>query len=63
VHLGRAPRTAKRALSIAMIPRLHERLGISAKMLVRPSRKSAAWAAITTGLGGPIKRANGGIWR
>jgi HTH-type transcriptional regulator/antitoxin HigA len=32
----------KRALSIAMIRRLHERLGISADVLIRPSRKSAA---------------------
>jgi len=29
-------------LSIAMIRRLHERLGISADVLIRPSRKSAA---------------------
>src|ERR1700720_417905 len=33
----------KRGLSIAMIRRLHERLGISADVLIRPSRKSAAW--------------------
>jgi len=32
----------KRGLSIAMIRRLHERLGISAEVLIRPSRKSAA---------------------
>jgi HTH-type transcriptional regulator / antitoxin HigA len=32
----------KRGLSIAMIRRLHERLGISADVLIRPSRKSAA---------------------
>src|SRR5216684_3704096 len=32
----------KRALSIGMIRRLHERLGISAEVLSRPSRKSAA---------------------
>jgi HTH-type transcriptional regulator / antitoxin HigA len=32
----------KRGLSIAMIRRLHERLGISADVLVRPSRKRAA---------------------
>ena len=32
----------KRALSIAMIRRLHERLGISAEVLIRPSRKPAA---------------------
>jgi HTH-type transcriptional regulator / antitoxin HigA len=32
----------KRALSIGMIRRLHERLGISAEVLIRPSRKSAA---------------------
>ena len=31
-----------RGLSIAMIRRLHERLGISADVLIRPSRKSAA---------------------
>jgi HTH-type transcriptional regulator/antitoxin HigA len=31
----------KRGLSIAMIRRLHERLGISADVLIRPSRKSA----------------------
>jgi HTH-type transcriptional regulator/antitoxin HigA len=32
----------KRSLSIAMIRRLHERLGISADVLIRPSRKDAA---------------------
>ena len=32
----------RRALSIAMIRRLHERLGISADVLIRPSRKNAA---------------------
>jgi HTH-type transcriptional regulator/antitoxin HigA len=32
----------KRGLSIAMIRRLHERLGISADVLIRASRKSAA---------------------
>jgi HTH-type transcriptional regulator/antitoxin HigA len=32
----------KRALSIAMIRRLHERLGISAEVLIRPSRRNAA---------------------
>jgi len=32
----------KRGLSIAMIRRLHARLGISAEILIRPSRKSAA---------------------
>ena len=32
----------KPGLSIAMIRRLHERLGISAEVLIRPSRKSAA---------------------
>jgi HTH-type transcriptional regulator / antitoxin HigA len=32
----------KRGLSIAMIRRLHERLGISAEVLIRPSRKSMA---------------------
>lgn len=32
----------KRGLSIAMIRRLHERLGISAEVLIRPSRKDAA---------------------
>jgi HTH-type transcriptional regulator/antitoxin HigA len=32
----------KRGLSIGMIRRLHERLGISAEVLIRPSRKSAA---------------------
>ena len=31
-----------RGLSIAMIRRLHERLGISADVLIRPSRKRAA---------------------
>jgi HTH-type transcriptional regulator/antitoxin HigA len=30
----------KRGLSIAMIRRLHERLGISAEVLIRPSRKT-----------------------
>lgn len=32
----------KRGLSIAMIRRLHEELGISAEVLIRPSRRSAA---------------------
>jgi HTH-type transcriptional regulator/antitoxin HigA len=32
----------KRALSIAMIRRLHEKLGIPAEVLIRPSRKKAA---------------------
>jgi len=32
----------KRGLSIRMIRRLHERLGISAEVLIRPSRKRAA---------------------
>jgi len=32
----------KRGLSIAMIRRLHERLGISAEVLIRPSRKRVA---------------------
>jgi len=32
----------KRALSIAMIRRLHQRLGISAEVLIRQSRKNAA---------------------
>jgi HTH-type transcriptional regulator/antitoxin HigA len=32
----------KRGLSIAMIRRLHERLGIPAEVLIRPSRKTAA---------------------
>jgi HTH-type transcriptional regulator / antitoxin HigA len=32
----------KRGLSRGMIRRLHERLGISAEVLIRPSRKSAA---------------------
>ena len=32
----------KPGLSIAMIRRLHERLGSSAEVLIRPSRKSAA---------------------
>ena len=32
----------KRGLSIGMIRRLHERLGISADVLIRPSQKSAA---------------------
>jgi HTH-type transcriptional regulator/antitoxin HigA len=32
----------KRPLSIGMIRRLHERLGISAEVLIRPSRKDAA---------------------
>src|SRR5579872_3680167 len=32
----------KRGLSIAMVRRLHERLGISADVLIRPSRKRAA---------------------
>src|SRR5690349_6198209 len=33
----------KRGLSITMIRRLHERLGISADVLIRPSRRKAAW--------------------
>ena len=32
----------KRALSIAMIRRLHKKLGISAEVLIRPSRKDEA---------------------
>ncbi len=32
----------KRSLSIAMIRRLHERLGISADVLIRPTRKGKA---------------------
>jgi len=32
----------RRGLSIGMIRRLHERLGISAEVLIRPSRQSAA---------------------
>ena len=32
----------KRGLSVRMIRRLHERLGISAGVLIRPSRKDAA---------------------
>lgn len=32
----------KRGLSIAMIRRLHEHLGISAEVLIRPSRRKAA---------------------
>jgi HTH-type transcriptional regulator/antitoxin HigA len=32
----------RRGLSIAMIRRLHERLGISAEVLIRPSRRDAA---------------------
>ena len=32
----------KRSLSIAMIRRLHDRLGIAAEVLIRPSRKNAA---------------------
>jgi HTH-type transcriptional regulator/antitoxin HigA len=32
----------KRDLSIGMIRRLHERLGISAEVLIRPTRKDAA---------------------
>ena len=32
----------KRGLSVQMIRRLHERLGISAEVLIRPSRKNAA---------------------
>jgi HTH-type transcriptional regulator/antitoxin HigA len=32
----------RRSLSIAMIRRLHKHLGISADVLIRPSRKSAA---------------------
>ena len=32
----------KRSLSIGMIRRLHDRLGISAEILIQPSRKMAA---------------------
>jgi HTH-type transcriptional regulator/antitoxin HigA len=32
----------KRSLSIGMIRRLHDRLGISAEVLIRPSRKEKA---------------------
>jgi HTH-type transcriptional regulator / antitoxin HigA len=32
----------KRGLSIAMIRRIHERLGISAEVLIRPSRRNVA---------------------
>lgn len=32
----------KRSLSISMIRRLHERLGISADVLIQPPRKAAA---------------------
>ena len=32
----------KRSLSIGMIRRLHDRLGISAEVLIQPSRKLAA---------------------
>jgi HTH-type transcriptional regulator/antitoxin HigA len=32
----------RRGLSIGMIRRLHERLGISAEVLIRPSRRKAA---------------------
>jgi HTH-type transcriptional regulator/antitoxin HigA len=32
----------KRSLSVAMIRRLHEQLGISADVLIRPSRKRQA---------------------
>src|SRR5262249_54168556 len=44
--IGRRTRIAevlnrKRGLSITMIRRLHERLGISAEVLIRPSRKRA----------------------
>jgi HTH-type transcriptional regulator / antitoxin HigA len=34
--------SGKRGLSIGMIRRLHERLGISAEVLIRPSRNRAA---------------------
>jgi HTH-type transcriptional regulator/antitoxin HigA len=45
--IGRRTRIAevlnrRRGLSIIMIRRLHKRLGISAQMLIRPSRKRAA---------------------
>lgn len=33
----------KRGLSIGMIRRLHERLGISAEVLIRPTRNDAAY--------------------
>ncbi len=34
----------KRNLSFGMIRRLHEALGIPAEMLIRPTRRRAAWA-------------------
>src|SRR5260370_15616340 len=34
--------TRKRGLSIAMLRRLHKRLGISVEVLIRPKRKNAA---------------------
>ena len=45
--IGTRTRTAevlnrKRGLSIGMIRRLHDQLGISAEVLIRPSRKEAA---------------------
>lgn len=36
------PKTRKRSLSIGTIRRLHERLGISAEVPIRPSRKQTA---------------------
>lgn len=39
----------KRGLSIMMIRRLHERPGISAEVLIRPSRKKAASPVIASG--------------
>lgn len=35
----------KRGLSIGMIRRLHEQLGISAEVLIQPSRPSRPWRA------------------
>jgi HTH-type transcriptional regulator / antitoxin HigA len=46
----------KRGLSIAMIRRLHERLGISAEVLIRSSRKRAAWRILI------LLVAFGGTW-
>jgi HTH-type transcriptional regulator / antitoxin HigA len=45
----------KRGLSIKMIRRLHEQLGISAEVLIRPSRKRAALCADPVGSNPPTR--------
>ncbi len=53
----------KRGLSIAMIRRLHERLGISAEVLIRPSRKKGGVTRATPTRVPSDEARNGGIRR